>query len=194
MSKTYKFLTEIYFCSARNHTAVPLLIPMDSTHVYLDGNDLRHSVVQQNFLGRHRVRHIYLNNSNIITLGNNTFSGLMGLRTLHLEDNRLEMIGYGRELAALVHLEELYLHNNELRSIAATAFESLRSLRVLRLDANLLTTFPVWEALPMPANSMTIIALAQNMWSCECEFLTRFNDFLEANIRSIVDYDSVPFM
>ena len=38
---------------------------------------------------------------------------------------------------------------------------------------------------------MTIIALAQNMWSCECEFLTKFNDFLEANIRSIVDYDSV---
>ena len=55
----------IITCSARNHTAVPLLIPMDATHVYLDGNDLRHSVVQQNFLGRHRVQHIYLNKSNI---------------------------------------------------------------------------------------------------------------------------------
>ena len=181
----------IITCSARNHTAVPLLIPMDATHVYLDGNDLRHSVVQQNFLGRHRVRHMYLNGSSIITLENNTFSGLIGVRTLHLEDNMLELIGYGNELATLVHLEELYLQNNQIRSIAPSTFDSLRSLRKLRLDANLLTTFAVWDALPMPADSMTSLSLAQNMWSCECEFLTLFNDFLEANIRSIADYNSV---
>ena len=181
----------IITCSARNHTAVPLLIPMDATHVYLDGNDLRHSVVQQNFLGRHRVQHIYLNNSNIISLENNTFSGLIGVRSLHLEDNMLEYIGYGNEFGSLVHLEELYLQNNQIRSIAPGAFDSLRSLRVLRLDANLLTDFPIWSALPMPPESMTSISLAQNMWSCECEFLTMFNDFLESNIKSITDYDSV---
>ena len=181
----------IITCSARNHTAVPLLIPMDATHVYLDGNDLRHSVVQQNFLGRHRVRNMFLNRSNIITLENNTFSGLIGVRSLHLEDNMLEFVGYGNEFGTLVHLEELYLQNNQIRSIAPATFKSLRSLRILKLDANLLTTFSIWDALPMPANSMTSISLAQNMWSCECEFLTMFNDFLEENFHSISDYDSV---
>ena len=181
----------IITCSAKNHTAVPLLIPMDATHVYLDGNDLRHSVVQQNFLGRHRVQHMYLNNSNIFTLQNNTFSGLIGIRTLHLQDNMLGSIGYGGEFDTLMKLEELYLQNNQIRSIATTAFDSLRSLRILRLDANLLTSFQIWDALPMPASSMRSISLAQNMWSCECDFLTMFNHFLEENIGSISDYDSV---
>ena len=175
-------------CSARNHTNVPLLIPMDATHVHLDGNNLGH-VDQQNFLGRHRVRHLFLNNSNVRSLSNNTFQGLVGLKTLHLENNHLEQLK-GYEFTTLIYLEELYLQNNELVYINEITFESLRSLRVLRLDANLLTTFPVWQ-LAADNRALTSVFLAQNMWSCECEFVTVFNDFLETNINAIVDYDNI---
>ena len=161
---------------------------MDATHVHLDGNNLGH-VDQQNFLGRHRVRHLFLNNSNVRSLSNNTFQGLAGLKTLHLENNHLEQIT-GHEFSALLYLEELYLNNNELVYVNDKAFESLRSLQVLRLDANLLSTFPVWN-LNTDNRALSTVFLAQNMWSCECDFVTRFNDYLEANINAIVDYDSI---
>ena len=122
-------------CSARNHTNVPLLIPMDATHVHLDGNNLGH-VDQQNFLGRHRVRHLFLNNSNVVSLSNNTFQGLAGLKTLHLEHNRLEQLT-GHEFTALHYLEELYLNDNKLVWVAEKAFESLRSLQVRNFCLNL---------------------------------------------------------
>ena len=175
-------------CSAKNHTSVPLLIPMDATHVHLDGNNLGH-VDQQNFLGRHRVRHLFLNNSRVRSLSNNTFAGLVGLKTLHLENNNLERL-QGHEFSTLTYLEELYLNNNELIHINEMTFSTLRSLRILRLDQNLLTSFPVWN-LASDNRALTSLFLSGNMWTCECSFVTIFNDFLEVHLSQVVDYDMV---
>ena len=40
-------------CSHQNQTNIPVLIPMDATQLYLDGNNLEH-ISQQHFLGRQR--------------------------------------------------------------------------------------------------------------------------------------------
>lgn len=174
-------------CSSRNHTHVPILIPMDATALHLDGNKLQH-VDQQNFLGRHRVRQLYLNGSNVVTLSDNAFTGLTDLRELHLENNNLaELRGY--EFSGMVHLKELYLHNNVLTYINEIAFQNLHSLEILRLDGNLLTVFPVWR---LNSNSLlSSVSLSQNLWSCECEFVAPFNEFLESRIKTIVDYESI---
>ena len=63
-------------------------------------------------------------------------------------------------------------------------------LQVLRLDSNLLTSFPVWN-LNTDNRALAAVFLAGNTWSCQCDFVTRFNDFLEANINAILDYDRI---
>ena len=133
----------------------------------------------------------FLNSSNIISVGNNTFSGLSSLEVLHLEDNNIGEIR-GFEFASLFSLRELYLHNNDLVYINEIAFENLRNLRMLTLDGNLLTVFPVWHLLSNPRlNSLT---LSRNTWSCECDFIQPFNFFLEKKSLAIRDYDIIQCM
>ena len=71
-------------------------------------------------------------------------------------------------------LQVLDLSGNRIASIEKGAFESLSSLSVLRLDGNLLTTFPAWSL--MAAHPMLVaLTLAENMWSCDCDFMPRFS-------------------
>jgi Leucine-rich repeat (LRR) protein len=177
----------IVTCSGNNHTHVPILIPMDATSLHLDGNNLRH-VDQQNFLGRHRVKKLYLNESGVVTLSDNAFAGLTDLRELYLDNNNIsELRGY--EFSGIVHLRELYLQNNALTYINEIAFQQLHSLEILRLDGNMLTIFPVWK---LGSNSLlTSLSLSQNLWSCECDFVAPFNEYLETRIKTIVDYENI---
>ena len=174
-------------CSSNNHSHVPILIPMDATSLHLDGNNLVH-VDQQNFLGRHRVKKLYLNNSNVATISDNAFSGLTDLRELHLDNNNIKEL-HGYEFSGLVHLRELNLHNNVLTYINEIAFQQLQSLQVLRLDGNMLTSFPVWKLASNPL--LTTLTLSQNLWSCECDFVAPFNEFLETRLKSIADYEQI---
>ena len=54
---------------------VPPLIPMDATAVYLDGNNMT-ELVNPGFIGRRRVRAVFLNNSAIIRVTNYSFEGM----------------------------------------------------------------------------------------------------------------------
>ncbi len=177
----------IVSCSAKGHRRVPILIPLDATVVRLDGNNLRH-IDTQSFLGRTNVRELYLNGSNIISMSNNTFSGLGSLEVLHLEDNNIGEIR-GFEFSSLTYLRELYLHNNDLVYINEIAFQHLVNLRTLRLDGNLLTVFPVWKLRANPY--LSSLSLSRNTWSCECDFIQPFNEFLEHNALAVRDYDIV---
>ena len=159
---------------------IPLLIPMDATSVYLDGNNLG-SVDTQSFIGRRRITSLYLNSSRITELSRESFGGLStSLKHLHLEDNRLsELHGYEFEALSGSPLKELYLQNNDIVRISRRTFEPLRSLAILRLDGNLLTTSPMWSMLSSNSHPFLVsLHLAENMWSCECTFVQRFNRFV----------------
>lgn len=177
----------IVTCSGKNHTHVPILIPMDTTALFLDGNKLHH-ISQQNFLGQHRIQKLFLNSSSIVKLSDNSFSGLTDLRILHLEHNKLsELRGY--EFSGLVRLWELHLQSNALTFINDITFAQLEMLEVVRLDGNLLSIFPVWKL--AQNKGLTHLTLSQNLWSCKCDFLAPFNDYLESHMESIVDYEQV---
>ena len=179
--------TNIIECSAKAHTDVPLLIPMDATEVRLDGNNLS-DVNTQSFIGRKRVTSLFMNNSLVTSISKETFSGLTHLQVLHLEDNKLKEIE-GHEFAALSGLRELYLHNNDIIRISENAFDNLASLAVLRLDGNLLTSFPVWSL----ANNPFLVAvyLAGNLWSCDCDFTRPFTQFLDMHRKRIADISDI---
>jgi hypothetical protein len=115
-------------CSTRDHLGVPPLIPMDANVIYLDGNNFR-NFLQQAFIGRSKVRSLFLNSSKIIAIGKKTFNGLSELEILHLEDNLLEEIA-GGEFANLTSLQQLYLHGNRIFHIDQEAFAYLSNLQV----------------------------------------------------------------
>merc|ERR1719471_1426483 len=157
-------------CSNRGHNDVPALIPMDATKVFLDGNNMT-ELVNPGFIGRRRIRSVFLNSSMIRLVTNFSLEGLTDVRVLHLEDNQIELLN-GNEFTGLTSLKELYLHNNYITTIGSGTFSSLRSLSVLRLDGNLLSSFPVLE---LVANPMLVgLYMAGNVWTCDCDFLQPF--------------------
>ncbi|XP_058128433.1 toll-like receptor 6 [Anopheles ziemanni] len=175
--------TNIVECSAAGYTDIPNNIPMDTTEVYIDGNNLV-ELSGHSFIGRKNLRVLYANNSNIEAIYNTTFIGLRRLTILHLENNNIRKL-YGHEFTALESLRELYLEGNRIAYIEDHTFAELRKLEVLRIDGNRITSFEVWQ---LNANPYLVeIALANNLWTCDCGFISKLRSYLQSNIDKIVD-------
>ncbi|XP_067006703.2 toll-like receptor Tollo [Anabrus simplex] len=160
---------------------LPDQIPMEATQLFLDGNDIRH-VGSHAFIGRKRLKILFLNSSNIEIIHNRTFNGLKELKLLHLEDNIIrELKGY--EFEGLDSLQDLYLQRNRITSIHNSTFAPLRELRLLHLHHNRLSHFAVWKLSP----SLTDITLSGNPWSCECEYIDNFREWLQSVAESVKD-------
>lgn len=175
--------TNVVECSSAGYIEMPSNIPMDTTELYIDGNDFG-ELSEHSFIGRKNLKVLYANNSNIQVIYNTTFHGLKKLTTLHLENNKILRF-MGQELSALENLRELYLQNNRISFIGNRTFAELRKLEVLRLDNNKLVHFEIWQLTLNPY--LVEIALADNMWSCECNYLHRFRNYLQTNTEKIID-------
>ncbi|KAH8296499.1 hypothetical protein KR054_007078 [Drosophila jambulina] len=175
--------TNIVECSGAGYSEMPRRVPMDTTELYIDGNNFV-ELAGHSFLGRKNLAVLYANNSNVAHIYNTTFSGLKRLLILHLEDNHIVSLE-GNEFHNLENLRELYLQSNRIASIANGSFQMLRKLEVLRLDGNRLMHFEVWQ---LSANPYLVeISLADNQWSCECGYLARFRNYLAQSSEKIVD-------
>uniref|UniRef100_A0A182MYV6 TIR domain-containing protein n=1 Tax=Anopheles dirus TaxID=7168 RepID=A0A182MYV6_9DIPT len=152
---------------------LPDQIPMDATQIYLDGNNFR-SLGSHAFLGRKRLKILFLNGSNVETVSNRTFFGLRELEILQLDHNLLTALN-GFEFEGLDNLKELLLQYNRITRIANHTFDHLHSLKIVRLDHNRLVEFNIWH-LPKQLGE---IRLAFNPWSCECDFVNRFQEYLK---------------
>lgn len=156
-------------CSHRLHNKAPHSIPMDATDVYLDGNDLG-NFTSQAFIGRRKVTSLFLNSSNILSVGNKTFNGLTGLKVLHLESNLISRFE-GVEFDNLTELRELFLHNNRIQTIGKATFQTLLKLETLTLYSNLLSVYPVWKLATLPR--LTALSVGDNNWSCDCHIVRK---------------------
>lgn len=166
-------------------TNLPDRIPMDSTQLYLDGNDIR-EVGSHSFIGRKKLQVLYLNSSNVEVIHNRTFNGLKDLELLRLDDNKLEEL-HGFEFEGLVHLRELYLQYNRITVIHNNTFIGLVELRVLRLDHNRLVKYSVWQL----SSTLSQVSLGVNPWSCDCEYTERFKEYLIYSASAVVDVNTV---
>ena len=174
-------------CGGREHDKVPKFIPMDATHVYLDGNALA-DLSSDTFVGRKHLASLYLNSSRIETVSDKTFNGLTELVSLHLEDNAIAQLR-GAEFADLSSLRELYLHRNLLSFIHGDTFKTLASLEALTLSENKLASYPAWE---LRANAaLQRLDLDENPLSCRCEFLQPLRKFILANRAIVSDVGSL---
>lgn len=175
-------------CTASTLKKIPENIPMDSTEILLDGNDI--SVLKSHtFIGKRNLKSLHLNNSRIDEIEQHAFNGLVSLEVLHLENNNLREL-HGFEFSALPNLKELYLHNNQLSSIHPATFKALKNLKVLTLGDNSIVHFPVWE---LAANQyLSNLELQDNEWSCDCEFRHSFYSWLQSDGRhKVVNADNL---
>ena len=129
-----KWDKNIIDCSTQQMTTIPLMLPMDSTDVYLDGNVLP-VMPEHALIGRTRMSALYLNNSQIERIDNHTFNGLTHLKVLHLHHNQITVLK-GHEFDQLVNLEVLDLSWNDIHSIHPSTFVQLTKLRVLNIAGN----------------------------------------------------------
>ncbi len=177
----------IAVCSAQGFNDLPEQLPMDATEIFLDGNDLT-ELDSHTFIGRKNLRVLHLNASGIQEVQNKTFNGLKSLSVLHLEDNRISSLR-GYEFEGLTGLRELYLQNNEISFIADATFKYLRGLEVLHLHGNRIIDFPVWGLTFNPF--LVSVRLAENLWSCDCEYMERFRSWMSVSSSKIFDAESV---
>ena len=179
--------TNIVDCAAAGFLEPPTAIPMDATEVYLHGNNFQ-LLSSHSFIGRKNLQVLYLNNSNIEAVLNYTFSGLKLLAELHLEHNSIHSLE-GYEFQSLLGLRELYLHNNLISNIGEGTFSQLESLEVLTLDNNRLFVYP-GQAFNLN-HYLVELTLSGNPWSCDCDLLTRFNSWLQANQAKVLDSSKI---
>ncbi|CAK1555203.1 unnamed protein product [Leptosia nina] len=179
--------TNVVDCSGQSSVEIPHKIPMDATEVFLDGNNIK-ELQNHVFIGRQKMRSLYVNSSNVDSIQNRTFAGLNALEILHLGNNKLkELKGY--EFHQLNNLKELFLQNNLISHIANISFLSLKSLEMLRLDGNRLVDFDVWTFSNSPY--LKALSLGNNLWSCKCRFLQELTSYLAENAQKIVDIADV---
>lgn len=175
--------TNVVDCSVKQFKLVPQNMPMDATHIYLDGNvynELNESVFDQ----MHQALVIYLNSSSIVHIHNNTLSKLEHLRILHLDNNKLKQLR-GLELSKLNNLKELYLQNNEIEYISNETFSNLGALEVLRLDGNRLVNYGLWH---LDNNKrLQSLFIGNNRWSCDCKYLQGFITYVSQNVEKVID-------
>ena len=170
-------------CSNADFNDLPEQLPMDATEVFLDGNNLS-NLDSHTFIGRKNLQILHLNHSQISTIHNKTFNGLKSLQVLHLQGNGLTSLK-GYEFETLTNLRELYLQDNVLETIHNATFKFLRSLEVLRLDGNRLMDFPAWQLAFNPL--LVTVKLAENLWSCECDFVQRFRAWMSVYGGKVAD-------
>jgi len=174
-------------CSSNQFSSLPDSMPMDATEIFLDGNRLE-ALQSHTFIGRKNLRVLHLNNSNIDRIENQTFNGLKSLAVLHLENNHVRSL-QGFEFSGLGRLRELYLQNNGITSIHNNTFKALKSLEVLFLQGNTIMDFPVWQLVLNPY--LVSLRLADNLWSCECQYLAKFRDWLKVFSAKVADLEEL---
>ncbi|KAI5646104.1 leucine rich repeat domain-containing protein [Phthorimaea operculella] len=175
--------TNVVDCSVKELRHVPQYLPIDATHIYLDGNhynELNESV----FDPVRKALVLYLNSSNIANINNNTFNKLTDLRILHLDNNKLKQLR-GSEFSKLSNLKELYLQSNEIEYISNKTFSYLGALEVLRLDGNRLVNYGLWH---LDNNKrLQTLYVGNNRWSCDCKYLQGFLTYVSQNVEKVID-------
>ncbi|KAL7020472.1 hypothetical protein ACKWTF_011553 [Chironomus riparius] len=180
--------TNMVDCGKQETQRFPQRIPLDATEFYLDGNN--YPELDSGLFRQHnKLRHLYVNNSQIEVIRNRTFFGLTSLQTLYLHDNQISKL-YGYEFEQLHRLRELYLQNNKLTFIANETFSHLRSLNILRIDGNSLINIQIWQMIPN-GQQMQALAIGRNPWSCRCRFLQQMTQFVADNAMIVQDSQDV---
>lgn len=149
------------------------------------------ALLNDEFIGRKHLTALYLNNSQITVISNQTLKGLSELLVLHLEDNALASLPTGQEFDELISLRELYLHNNKLEFIHPHTLSPLvASLQILSLRNNRLKEFHLWDYIGPQLHWLSLGGT--NTWTCQCDVMQKFSAALKTHPGlKVVDLEDI---
>uniref|UniRef100_A0A1I7VVW3 EGF-like domain-containing protein n=1 Tax=Loa loa TaxID=7209 RepID=A0A1I7VVW3_LOALO len=120
-------------CSNKNLKKFPADIPVETTELFLDSNDIVLIPPELNKL-KHLVK-LDLSHNRIVAIENGAFANLTKLSTLILSFNKLECL----EEEAFTHLTSLRilsLHGNDISVLPESAFANLHNITHIALGSN----------------------------------------------------------
>ncbi|XP_077083125.1 slit homolog 1b isoform X2 [Siphateles boraxobius] len=152
-------------CSNLRLTKFPEHLPLSTTELRLNNNDL--SILEATGLFRPltHLKKINLSNNKITEIEDGAFDGASSVVELHLTANHLVSIRGGM-LRGMDGLRMLMLRNNRIRCIHNTSFSGLQNVRLLSLyDNQLATIMPgAFDTLP----NLSTLNLLANPFNCDC--------------------------
>lgn len=112
------------------------------------------------------LRSLSLENSNIITLGDNVFTKATNVMFLILDGNRLTALKRSMFPSPANSLRSLSLNENRLRYLPYDLFEDMPSLRIIEIQHNRLTTLEeqIWSAM---WKQLSKLDLTENALECD---------------------------
>uniref|UniRef100_A0A5S6QBF4 TIR domain-containing protein n=1 Tax=Trichuris muris TaxID=70415 RepID=A0A5S6QBF4_TRIMR len=172
--------------------AHPKSVPMLATEIRMDGVAVGSGgrrLARNAFLGRHRLRQLYLNASGVSSIDEKAFNDLVALQLLDLSGNRLELLS-GAEFYKVPNVTHLFLHNNRLTTVGDYLFAQLTNLRVLTLHGNRLGYLPPKLAF-VGGSTMAVssVTLRENPWKCDCGDHLLLQNWLPRNRDLVPDHE-----
>uniref|UniRef100_A0A8C2ADF9 Slit homolog 1b (Drosophila) n=1 Tax=Cyprinus carpio TaxID=7962 RepID=A0A8C2ADF9_CYPCA len=157
--------TTVVDCSNLRLTKFPEHLPISTTELRLNNNDL--SILEATGLFRSltHLKKINLSNNKITEIEDGAFDGASSVIELHLTANHLVSIRGGM-FRGMDRLRMLMLRNNRIRCIHNSSFSGLQNVRLLSLYDNQLTTIMpgAFDTLP----NLSTLNLLANPFSCDC--------------------------
>ncbi|XP_013386131.1 slit homolog 2 protein isoform X2 [Lingula anatina] len=120
-------------CSRQGLSELPRDIPLDTTELYLDDNNIRS--IPYYIRSLKRLVRVDLSYNELLTLPDTAFSNLTELSTLILSYNKLKCI-QSTSFAGLKKLRILTLHGNDLSTIPFGSFDDLKALSQIAIGGN----------------------------------------------------------
>uniref|UniRef100_A0A8C1M324 Slit homolog 1b (Drosophila) n=1 Tax=Cyprinus carpio TaxID=7962 RepID=A0A8C1M324_CYPCA len=157
--------TTVVDCSNLRLTKFPEHLPISTTELRLNNNDL--SILEATGLFRSltHLKKINLSNNKITEIEDGAFDGASSVIELHLTANHLVSIRGGM-FRGMDGLRMLMLRNNRIRCIHNSSFSGLQNVRLLSLYDNQLTTIMpgAFDTLP----NLSTLNLLANPFNCDC--------------------------
>uniref|UniRef100_A0A673GTN1 Slit homolog 1 protein-like n=1 Tax=Sinocyclocheilus rhinocerous TaxID=307959 RepID=A0A673GTN1_9TELE len=152
-------------CSNLRMTKFPEHLPLSTTELRLNNNDL--SILEATGLFRSltHLKKINLSNNKITEIEDGAFDGASSVVELHLTANHLVSVRGGM-FRGMDGLRMLMLRNNRIRCIHNSSFSGLQNVRLLSLYDNQLTTIMPGAFHTLP--NLSTLNLLANPFNCDC--------------------------
>ncbi|XP_016132038.1 slit homolog 1 protein-like [Sinocyclocheilus grahami] len=152
-------------CSNLRMTKFPEHLPLSTTELRLNNNDLSILEATGLFQSLTHLKKINLSNNKITEIEDGAFDGASSVVELHLTANHLVSVRGGM-FRGMDGLRMLMLRNNRIRCIHNSSFSGLQNVRLLSLYDNQLTTIMPGAFHTLP--NLSTLNLLANPFNCDC--------------------------
>ncbi|XP_014672265.1 PREDICTED: uncharacterized protein LOC106812805 [Priapulus caudatus] len=173
------------------YTNVPATFPNDTENLKFQESAIGEiGSGDFNVSGLTHLKTLDISSSSVWRLGYEAFSAVLHLQQLFLDNNQISIIEEDA-FAGLTELWYLNLQSNNISYIPAGLFNDLHSLQHLSLLDNRLTSIDASVLTGLPLQSLTVLLLDRNPWTCNCSIAALGYWLVLPSTGLILDYSTL---